>query len=174
MTIDLTGIATSSIAGIFAVLGVVLPLLIASRVKNAAAASTLDAAVKNSLGAIEQAATLSVTTLKPSIAIPGVDPGLASAVQYVIDHAGAEATAAMKTTAFTSLPVYIADKVSAQIGLAKIAATQTSTPLAPSLAAASHPVVAAPPPPVVVPQRVATVLASLLPTPPPPAPPHAA
>jgi hypothetical protein len=127
VTLDLTGIAVSVIAGIFAVLGVVLPLLIANRDKNVQSAATLAAAVKNSLGAMEQATTAGVEALKPVVTIPGVPAALTVPVQYVLDHAGAEATNAMKTTGFTDLPAYLASKVSAQIGLAKIAAAPTTT-----------------------------------------------
>ena len=120
VTIDLTGIATSIIAGVFAVLGIVIPLIINARIKDAQAATVLNTAVKNSLGALEQAATTTVTTLHP--AIKDVPAALTPGVQYVLDHAGAEAAR------FGITPASIAEKVDAQLGLAKIAST-TVTPI---------------------------------------------
>ena len=154
-SINLTGIATSLIAGVFAVLGIVIPLLINARIKDAQAASTLGNAVKNSLGAIEQAATVGVSTLKPTITIPGVSPSVASGVQYVLDHAGTEA-ARLNIT-----PAAIADKVNAQLGLAKIAATVAAGTAVPVTAVAPRP-----PIPIVPPIPPAPVERVLLRSPP--------
>lgn len=116
MTIDLTGIATTLIAGVFSILAVVIPMLINARMKDTAAAAALSSAVKNSLGALEQASSSAVVSAKPVVTIPGVSAALAPGVQYVLDHAGEEASR------FGVTPEAIADKISAQIGLAKIAA----------------------------------------------------
>jgi hypothetical protein len=116
MTVDLTGIATTAVGGIFSVLGIVLTALISSHVKNTDAAATLNAAVKNSLGAMAQAADMAVATGRPSVTIPGINDNLASGVAYVLAHAGDEA----KRLGVT--PDMVASKISAQIGLGKIAA----------------------------------------------------
>lgn len=133
MQIDLTGIACSVIAGVFSILAIVVPMLISSRVKDAQAAATLTAAVKNSLGAMQQASTEAALALGPHATIPGVPPGLEPGVQYVLDHAGAEAARFGITT-----PA-IADKIVAQLGLAEIATnaavaikTAVAAPLAPT------------------------------------------
>jgi hypothetical protein len=117
VTIDLTGIATTLIAGIFAVLGVVVPLMINKHVTDATAKATLATAVKNSLGALAQAATTTVSTFKPAVTIPGVPATLQPGVDYVLANAGAEAAR------FGITPVTIAAKIDAQLGLVKIAAS---------------------------------------------------
>jgi len=131
MTVDLTGIACSIIAGVFSVLAIVLPLLISSRIKDAQAASTLSAAVRNSLGAMQQAGTEAARELHPHITIPGVPDSLRAPTQYVLDHAGTEAAR------FGITPLAIADKVLAQAGLAEIA---TNT----AVAGSALPVIPAP------------------------------
>lgn len=116
MTIDLTGLAVSVIAASSTILSVVLPMVINSRVKDAQAAATLSAAVKNSLGAIQQQSVAVARGLRPAVLVPpGVPPDLAAGVQYVVDHAGEEAAR------FGITPVGIASKISAQIGLAIVA-----------------------------------------------------
>lgn len=121
-TIDLTGIATSVIAGIFGLLAIIIPLVINSHVKDQAAAVTLNNAVKNSLGAIQQAATTGIKTMAPSVNLPSsTPPDIVVGVQYALDHAGDEA----KRLGITQ--DMIASKVSAQIGLAKISANVAGT-----------------------------------------------
>jgi len=115
MTVDLTGVACSIIAGVFSILAVVLPMLISSYVKDGRAASTLAAAVKNSLGAIQQASTEAALTMRPHGKIPGVPDSLTPGVQYVLDHAGTEAERLGIT------PEAVASKVAAQVGLSQIA-----------------------------------------------------
>lgn len=146
-TIDLTGVAVSIIAGIFGVLGVVIPFWLQGHIKDQDAAVTLNNAVKNSLGAIQQAATTAVETLKPSVPIPGVAASLTPGVQYVLDHAGDE----MKRLNIT--PAAVADKIDAQIGLAKIAASGSS-PAVPVLVPAAPPAPVVPIPPVLPPAVV--------------------
>lgn len=119
--IDLTGIAVSIIAGVSSILGVIIPLMIQSHFKDKEAAAALTAAVKNSLGAIQQAADAGINAVSPHVTIPHVSQDLAVGVQYVLDHAGDEAAR------FGLTPVAIADKISAQIGLKKIDQT-TITP----------------------------------------------
>ena len=117
--VDLTGVATAITEGIFATLGVVLSAWITSHIKDETAAATLTTAVQNSLGAIQQAAVSSVQIFRPQI--PGVPASLAPGVQYVLDHAGDEATRLGVT------PVAIAQKIDAQIGLANIATNLATT-----------------------------------------------
>ncbi len=119
MTVDLTGIAVAISTGIFGVLGIVLPMLINARIKDSQAAATLGAAVKNSIGAMQIATEGVLTNMRPSLVTPIVDgapPQLGVGIQYVLNHAGAEAAR------FGITPAAIADKINAQIGLNNIAA----------------------------------------------------
>ncbi len=111
MTIDLTSICLAIVTGIFGILS----YYVKTWLDKKQAAETLGAAVRNSLGALQQAATEAIISGHPSVTIPGVPPALQVPVQYVIDHAGTE----MKTLNI-QVPM-IAEKVSAQIGLAAIA-----------------------------------------------------
>lgn len=113
VTVDLTGIAVAATGGFFSVLGIVIPLWISSHIKDKTAAAVVSTAVKNSLGAVQQAATSELDALRPQL--PGVPPALAPGVNYVLDQAGPEATRLGIT------PVAIAQKIEAQIGLANIA-----------------------------------------------------
>lgn len=122
MTIDLTGVAVAATGGFFSILGIVITVWLQSHMKDQAAAATMASAIKNSLGAIQQAATSEIQQIHPSI--PGVPAVLEPGVQYVMDHAGDEMTRLGVT------PLAIAQKVEAQIGLANIAtniATTSST-----------------------------------------------
>jgi len=115
-TLDLTGIAVACIAGIFGVLGPVALYMVQSHVKDVQAAAVLSAAVKNSLGAAQQAAD-GVASVLPRVPLPaGIPPQLVASTQYVLDHAGDEAAR------FGITPLAIADKVNAAIGTAKIVA----------------------------------------------------
>lgn len=116
MTIDLTGVAVAAVGGFLSILGSIAMLLINSRIKDKQAADTLAAAVRNSIGAIQQAATTGVALMKPQVRIAGVPDNVAVGVQYVLDHAGDEAARWGVT------PEGIADKISAQLGLAAIQA----------------------------------------------------
>lgn len=110
--IDLTGIASAIIAGVFTIAAVVVPLIIQSHMKDKQAAAVVSNAVVNALGAIKQA---TIEGKLPPI-IPGVPPRLAEGVRYVNDHAGAEADRIGLT------PELIADKISAKAGLQALAA----------------------------------------------------
>lgn len=120
-SVDLTGIATSVIAGVFGILGIVVPYVINARMKDKQAADVLSDAVRNSLGAIQQTSTAAVAAAKPSVQIPGVAASLAPGVQYVLDHAGPEMARLGVTQAS------VAEKVEAQIGLANIASPDVPT-----------------------------------------------
>lgn len=132
---DVTQILVTLITGCFGLLGIIATYIIQKRLGDSQTAQTLNAAVKNSLGALQQAATAGVQ----GVQIKGVPALLTPAVQYVLNHAGTEATAAMKSSAFNDVGLYIADKVNAQIGLAHIASNistaaspaPTPLPLAP-------------------------------------------
>ena len=115
MTVDLTGIAVSCIAGIFGVVGPVFLYWLQSHMKDKQAAVVIGNAVSNSLGAMQQAAEAGVTSLHPQIA--GVPPSLAVGVQYVLDNAGPELARYTDIT-----PQMLAAKINAKIGLASIAA----------------------------------------------------
>ena len=131
MTIDLTQVLVTVIGGVFSVLGIVLTAVISKNVKDQTAASSLGIAVKNSLGAIQQAADQGIQIVHPSVTLPaGVPPAMAVGVQYVLDHAGPEAAR------FGLTPTGIADKINAQIGLSNIAsvlspAATSTTPTGP-------------------------------------------
>lgn len=118
MTIEWTPIIVALMGGIFSIIGMVATAIVNKNFKDAAAAATLNNAVKNSLGAIEQATDEAVRKAAPHTAIPGVTPQMAVGIQYTLDHAGAEAAR------FGITPAAIADKINAQIGLAKIAVAE--------------------------------------------------
>ena len=117
MHVDLTGIALAVIATVLPVVGTALVAVINARIKDVTARATLAASVKNAMGAIQQGMSNSVTALHPAILIPGVPLATAIGVQYVLDHAGDEAAR------FGITPAAIADKITAQIGLTKLAAS---------------------------------------------------
>jgi hypothetical protein len=123
VTLDLTGIIVASIGGVLSLVGIVATALINSRVKDKQAAAVLEAAVKNSLGALQQASEQAIPALGPNLTIPGVPATLQPGVQYVLDHAGPEAER------FGITPPAIAAKIDAQIGLTKIAAIVAATPV---------------------------------------------
>jgi hypothetical protein len=129
MIVDLTGIATSAIAGFFGLLSVLLPMVISARMKDKQAADALCTAVKNSLGAMQQSATAAARMLHPEASISGIPVSLQPAVAYVLEHAGPEAERLGVS------PEKIADKVLAQVGLAEIktnvAVASSSAPLIP-------------------------------------------
>jgi hypothetical protein len=158
MTIDLTGIAVSAIAGIFGVVGPVFLYWLQSHMKDKQAADVLEAAVTNSLGAMQQAAEAGVESANPHILVAGVSPAIGVGVQYVMDHAGDEAGR------FGITPASIADKINARVGLASIASNiataaspaPTPKPLDPLPPPAGSPGQAAPPPPSVIPAKAGT------------------
>ena len=99
--------------------------MIQSHLKDQAAATAVSNAVKNSLGAIQQAATSTVIAYHPTVTVP-VTPQMAAGVQYVLDNAGDEAARLGITQE------KIASKIEAQIGLANIATNQ-ATAVSPAL-----------------------------------------
>lgn len=115
MIVDLTGVAVAATGGVFSILGIVLSAWLASHVKDQAARVVVAKALDNSLGALQTAATSTLQAEHPTVNIPGVPPDLLPGVQYVLDHAGAEASRLGIT------PVGIASKIDAKIGLKNIA-----------------------------------------------------
>lgn len=111
MNVDLTGIAVAIVSGVFSLLGLFITTEITARAKDKQAATILDSAVQNALGAIQQATTSAVKDIHPQAQLPGVPAELSAGVQYVLDHAGDEAAR------FGLTPQLIAEKISAQIGL---------------------------------------------------------
>jgi hypothetical protein len=83
--------------------------------KDAQAASVLSAAVKNSLGMASRVAEGAVVSVAPSVTLQGLTPKMAAAVQYVLDHAGPEASR------FGISQEAIAEKIQAQVGLKAVA-----------------------------------------------------
>ena len=91
-----------------------LTALINTRMKDAQAAATLGNAVKNALGAMQQASSGAIEAAHPDVKLPGVTPAMAAGIQYVLDHAAEEALhfgISQKATA---------GKITAQLGLRAI------------------------------------------------------
>jgi hypothetical protein len=115
MSVDLTGIAVSLIGAVFAIVGPLFLAWLRSHMQDQQAAATLGNAVSNALGALQQAAQAGVAARFPRpVQLPGVPAELTPGVQYVLDHAGAEAAR------FGITPAAIADKIAARVGLARI------------------------------------------------------
>jgi hypothetical protein len=130
MSIDLSQIISALSTGVFAVLGFVITGLVNSHLKDASARTVVDAAIGNSLGALQQAATTSLTAFHPSVALPAsIPPDLQAGVQYVLANAGPEAAR------FGITPEAIAAKIDARIGLAKIQAAKVAAVTGPALPA---------------------------------------
>ena len=134
VTLDLTGIAVSVIAGVFSVLALVVPLLITSHMNSAADKVAVGTAVAHSLGTMEETAAAVAVGLQPHVTIPGVPVTLQLPVQYVLNHAGTEATRLGET------PESIAGKINAQWGITKLVAKQAAD----AAAALPTPVIASP------------------------------
>jgi hypothetical protein len=119
---------------------VVITALLNKWVTDTQARSQLEDALDHSLGAIQQAATLGIKSAAPQIAVAGITPQMSTGIQYVLDHAGAEAKR------FGITPAMLADKITARIGLANIATNQATAasnapsplPLAPLLSVSAQ------------------------------------
>lgn len=134
LTLNLTAVVNTVIGIVLTAVLSIIGTWINERMKDKQAAAVLNEAVKNSVGAIQQAAQGAIVALNPQVPIPGVVAQLQPGVQYVLDHAGGEAER------FGITPESIASKVSAQIGLTAIAhnlavtaspAPEAPAPLAP-------------------------------------------
>jgi hypothetical protein len=141
-TIDLTQVIIATIGGFFTVGSAVFAIWLQSHMKDKEAAATILTAVKNSLGAMQQAATAGIRVADPRIALPAsTPPQIAAGVQYVLDNAGAEVLRLGLT------PDVIASKISAQVGLANIATNlAVAASPAPIIPRPLAPVPATPPP----------------------------
>jgi hypothetical protein len=115
VVVDLTGVATSCIAGFFGLLSVAVPSILDRHMKNQAAREVMTRAITASLGALQQSSTTIGQMLAPRVTIANVPDRLAPAVQYIIDNAGPE----MEQLGIT--PERAAAKVLAEIGLRQIA-----------------------------------------------------
>jgi len=119
--IDWTPIVVAIVGGVFSTIGIVFTSWLASHMKDEAAAATLSTAVKNALGAAQNAVDAGLASHPLQITLPaGTSPAVAAGVQYVLSQAGPEATRLGIT------PDSIAAKVSAQIGLANVPAAPTA------------------------------------------------
>lgn len=115
MTLDLTAILVAMIGAGMPIVGAIAISIINARMKDKQAADVIANAVKNSIGILVESAQGQVTRAHLSVHIPNVPEVLQAPVQYVLDHAGPE----MARHGITAEA--IAEKVIAQIGLAKIA-----------------------------------------------------
>lgn len=125
---DFTPIVVAVVGGIFLVISTVATAMVNSHMKDTQAAATLNAAIGNSLGAVQNAVDAGIRSHPLQATIPGITPELAAGVQYGIDHAGEEAARLGVT------PAAIADKISARLGLVKMAATVPVIPPTPDAA----------------------------------------
>lgn len=107
MTVDVNSILLALIAGVFSILGVVVPMMVSKYVGDEKARNAINDAVTHSLGAIQQAIAKGV----PQDPIPGVSPSLTAGVRYVMTH---EPSAVARRSL---TPTLIAEKISAQQGL---------------------------------------------------------
>lgn len=115
--IDFTPIVVAIVGGLFSVIGSVFLIWLQSHMKDQAAAATIGAAVKNGLGAAQNAIDAGLTAHPLQATLPaGTSPAVAAGVAYILQNAGSEATRLGIT------PDALASKVEAQIGLSKIAA----------------------------------------------------
>jgi hypothetical protein len=114
-TVDFTAIAVAAVGGIFSIISAVAVALINQHVKNQTAREVLNAAVTNSIGALQMSAQTGIRTAAPKVQLPPELVQYAPAVEYVLDHAGQEATR------FGITQEAIANKIEARLGLANIA-----------------------------------------------------
>lgn len=123
VTIDLTGIAASAAAAVFSIATPIFLLWVQNHIKNQAAAAVVANAVKNAVGAMQQAVQQGIVLTNPKAKIPGLSGVQQVGLQYALDHAGDEAT----RLGFT--PAVLADKISAQLGLVNIASNLAASNL---------------------------------------------
>lgn len=142
VVVDWTAIIISIATTMLPILGAIATYLINRHIKDKALCATLDNAVNNSVGILQQVAAGArpVTRIDPSIrASVGAD--IAPAVQYVVN----QASEAVKR--FDNSPEKIAEKIVSRVGLQNIATNLATTasagsaeivpPLAPTVAASA-------------------------------------
>jgi hypothetical protein len=122
MTVDFTQVVLAIVGALFTGATGLFSLWLQSHIKDQAAAATIGTAVKNSLGAAQNAidAGLQYHPLQASLPT-GTSPAVAAGVKYILDQAGPELTR-LGTISNEAL----AAKVAAQMGLAKVPATPTT------------------------------------------------
>jgi len=115
-TFDFTPVVVAIVGGVFSVIGIVATALINSKMKDAQAATVLNNAVGNSLGAVQNAidAGLQQHPLQATVA---TTPFVAAGIQYILANAGDEAARLGVT------PAELASKIKVRMGLQKSTAT---------------------------------------------------
>ena len=113
--IDLTQVTIAVVGALSTIIGTVFLAWLQSHMKDQAAAATIGAAVRSSLGTVKQAVSTELTDHPLQVTVPGISAARAAGVQYVLDNAGPELARFPEIT-----PERIAGKIEAQIGLAKI------------------------------------------------------
>lgn len=129
--INLTEIMVTIVSGTFTLLGIVLPIWVSSHIKNKDAATAVNNAIANSLGAVHNAAAQGLERHPLQVHLPGVSATTAAGVQYVLDHVGDEALRAGIS------PASIADRIEARLGLVSLHADVTAQANAQANAAAA-------------------------------------
>ncbi len=114
--IDWTPIVLAAATFVFGVLKLVADRQINARVKDEQAVATLNKALDNGLGAMQQAVELGIRSHPLQSDLPGVPPATAAGVQYVLDHAKDE------LARFGIDEVAVADKLNARLGREKLGA----------------------------------------------------
>lgn len=119
MTVDYTNDILAIVGAVFTGITALFTAWLQSHIKDQAAAATIGTAVKNSLGAAQNAIDAGLKYHPLQASLPeGTSAAVASGVQYILDQAGPELTRLGSITNDA-----LAAKVSAQMGLAKVAPT---------------------------------------------------
>src|ERR1700721_619851 len=115
VVVDWTPIVVAVVGGCFSVIGTVFLAWLQAHMKDQTAALALGNAVKNSLGAAQNAVDAGLVSHPLQTTLPaGTSPAVAAGVSYVISQAGPEMTRLGIT------PDAVAAKVAAQIGLSNV------------------------------------------------------
>lgn len=112
--VNLTALIQAVVGFLLTVVAGVATALVNKYIKDSSARDVLDKALQNSLGALQQAAQGAIAANKPTVDLPAALSSYASAVQYVIDHAGDEAKR------FGLTPEDLAQKIEARLGLLNV------------------------------------------------------
>lgn len=113
--IDYTPIVLQACAGLCTIAGIIVTAAVRKYVSDTTAATALNNAITNSLGAVQNAVDTQLKSHPLQSNLPSyVSPATAAGVQYVIDHAQDEADH------FDISPAAIADKINARLGLIKL------------------------------------------------------
>jgi hypothetical protein len=112
--IDFTPVAVAAVGGLMTIVGSIFLTWLQAHMKDQAAAVTINNAVTNALGAVQNAVATGLKAHPLQAQVPGLNPATAAGVQYVLDNAGPELERYAGIT-----PALIASKIEARIGLAK-------------------------------------------------------